>query len=221
MSDVPPITSDYLAPRPGGPHRGIDFGVGIGTLLCSPDSGMGWSDDEPSGYGLHTRVRNSLGEVLIQGHLSSTTLPRGKANAVQVRAGEPIAHSGNSGSSTGPHVHLEARAAGYTPTNRVWRRPSSQEITNTFDPEEQMTDAQMDKLKAHIVQAVRVTVAAVLFGTNTADAGAWLRDDVAPWNGTLPNLRALNAAVADIDAGSGSGASADDVINELAARLQA
>lgn len=89
-----------------------------------------------------------------------------------------------------------------------------------------VTQAQMDELKAYVKQAVRVQVAAILYGSNAKDNGAWLRDDAEPWTSPLPNLRALANQLAAIDARIGAGdgnvdvdAVAEAVADKIAARL--
>jgi murein DD-endopeptidase MepM/ murein hydrolase activator NlpD len=63
---------------------------------------------EQSGYGTHVEVRHPDGIVTTYSHLSGF----GVAVGQPVRAGQQIAASGNTGHSTGPHLHFEVRLPG-------------------------------------------------------------------------------------------------------------
>ncbi|MFD7509315.1 peptidoglycan DD-metalloendopeptidase family protein [Streptomyces sp. NPDC059853] len=87
-------------------HTGIDFPVGYGTPVKAATDGT-----------IRTQWHISYGNLLIltaadgtetwYAHLSSTAYQSG-----YVQAGTVIAYSGNSGNSTGPHLHFEVRPAG-------------------------------------------------------------------------------------------------------------
>ena len=90
-------------------HYGVDFATPIGTKVLSTDIGMvrhvGW---EPSGYGLYIIIRHGNGVETIYAHLSRVFVKRGDS----VQCAEVIALSGNTGASTGPHLHYEIRFLG-------------------------------------------------------------------------------------------------------------
>lgn len=90
-------------------HYGVDFATPVGTRVLSSDDGMvryvGW---QSSGYGLYIIVRHGNGAETIYAHLSKVFVKRGDS----VRCGEVIALSGNTGASTGPHLHYEIRFLG-------------------------------------------------------------------------------------------------------------
>ena len=106
-----PITQEYANYNPGmyrsGYHTGIDIGVPIGTRLFSPFRGVvvqaGWN----GGYGNSVTIRLDDGKILLLGHLSAVAVRPGQ----RVDAGTFLGLSGNTGYSTGPHVHLEMRDA--------------------------------------------------------------------------------------------------------------
>ncbi|GHI05515.1 peptidase M23 [Streptomyces cellostaticus] len=88
-------------------HTGIDFPVAYGTTVMSATDGTvttKWN----SAYGNMLIVTAMDGTETWYCHLSSYRVPSGTT----VKAGEPIAFSGNSGNSTGPHLHFEVRPAG-------------------------------------------------------------------------------------------------------------
>jgi len=61
-------------------------------------------DQGKKGYGLHVRIENDFYYV-IYGHLSKVFIEEGK----DIKYGDKIGDSGNSGFSTGPHLHFEIR----------------------------------------------------------------------------------------------------------------
>lgn len=86
-------------------HNGIDFAVPQGTPVFSLDDGtVTESQNDPSGYGLYVKVVHSWGES-IYGHLSAQSVSRGAS----VIAGAQVGLSGNTGNSTGPHLHFGVR----------------------------------------------------------------------------------------------------------------
>ena len=87
-------------------HTGIDFPVSYGTPVMSATDGTvrtQWN----SAYGNMAIVTASDGTETWYCHLSSTKIRSGS-----VKAGDQIAYSGNSGNSTGPHLHFEVRPGG-------------------------------------------------------------------------------------------------------------
>ena len=64
---------------------------------------------ERGGYGFYVIVRHENGLETVYGHLSRFLVKPDQ----YVKAGQPIALSGNTGRSTGPHLHFETRFMGY------------------------------------------------------------------------------------------------------------
>ncbi|MER6286352.1 M23 family metallopeptidase [Streptomyces sviceus] len=88
-------------------HTGIDFPVSYGTTVMAVTDGTvrtQWN----SAYGNMMVVTAKDGTETWYCHLSSYRV----ASGTTVKAGDPIAYSGNSGNSTGPHLHLEVHPAG-------------------------------------------------------------------------------------------------------------
>jgi len=104
------ITSEY-GPRWGQFHAGTDFRVRVGDSIRSAFDGkiritkMGKGK---VGYGYFVVVRHDNGLETLYGHLSRILV---KPNQI-VKAGEVIALGGNTGRSTGPHMHFEVRFLG-------------------------------------------------------------------------------------------------------------
>ncbi|MFG2944950.1 M23 family metallopeptidase [Streptomyces adustus] len=88
-------------------HTGIDFPVSYGTTVMAATDGTvrtQWN----SAYGNMMIVTAMDGTETWYCHLSTYRV----ASGTTVKAGDPIAYSGNSGNSTGPHLHFEVRPGG-------------------------------------------------------------------------------------------------------------
>jgi murein DD-endopeptidase MepM/ murein hydrolase activator NlpD len=96
------------------PHKGIDIAVKINTPVRATGSGVvtraGWQNpkNHDQGYGQRVTVNHGNGNTSTYGHCSSITVKVGD----KVKSGDVICNSGNSGKSTGPHVHYEERYKG-------------------------------------------------------------------------------------------------------------
>ncbi|MDR1816302.1 MAG: peptidoglycan DD-metalloendopeptidase family protein [Clostridiales Family XIII bacterium] len=104
-SYVLPITTDVTSlfgPRWGRTHEGIDFGADVGTSVVAADTGVVTAVGYESGYGLVVRVDHGAGMSTLYGHLSEALVEVGD----KVEQGAEIAKSGNTGFSTGPHLHF-------------------------------------------------------------------------------------------------------------------
>ncbi|MCH5673684.1 M23 family metallopeptidase [Streptomyces gilvus] len=99
-------------------HTGIDFPVSYGTTVMAATDGTvrtQWN----SAYGNMMIVTAKDGTETWYCHLSSYRVVSGTT----VKAGQPIAYSGNSGNSTGPHLHFEVRPGGGAPIDPLpWLR---------------------------------------------------------------------------------------------------
>jgi len=101
------ITSPY-APRWGGFHRGTDFRASIGTPVKAMADGVvkGAGDTDlccpGASYGKWIFIEYNNGLSSTYGHLSLISVSKGQ----QVKRGQMVGYSGNTGSSTGPHLHV-------------------------------------------------------------------------------------------------------------------
>lgn len=84
-------------------HTGIDINCPIGTPIKAAWSGTVQTGWDNSGFGNFVRLTVPDGRTVLYGHLDSFTV----VNGTTVTAGQIIAKSGNTGNSTGPHVHVE------------------------------------------------------------------------------------------------------------------
>jgi murein DD-endopeptidase MepM/ murein hydrolase activator NlpD len=102
-----PITSPF-GPRYGGFHPGIDIGVPIGAPIHAAKAGTVIYASWMSGYGNVVIIDHGGGFSTLYAHQSRLTSSVGE----QVSQGQLIGYSGNTGYSTGPHLHFETRVNG-------------------------------------------------------------------------------------------------------------
>lgn len=88
-------------------HHGVDLAVPVGTpVVVTADGWVSRIGEDRTGWGLFVEVVHPASRFLTRyAHLSNVHVRVGEP----VRRGRVIARSGNSGSSTGPHLHYEVR----------------------------------------------------------------------------------------------------------------
>jgi len=102
------ITSNFGA-RWGRRHQGLDIKVYTGDTIRAAFSGkVRVVRYEGRGYGKYVVIRHANGLETLYGHLSKQLVKENE----EVRAGEPIGLGGNTGRSTGSHLHFETRLCG-------------------------------------------------------------------------------------------------------------
>jgi len=102
------ITSNF-GPRWGRTHKGLDIKVYIGDTIRAAFSGrVRIVRYEARGYGNYIVIRHHNGLETIYGHLSKQLVRENQ----DVRAGDVIGLGGNTGRSTGSHLHFETRLCG-------------------------------------------------------------------------------------------------------------
>lgn len=108
MPIISHITSNY-GWRRRRMHRGVDLALHIGDTVRAAFSGkVRLTRYERRGYGYYVIIRHNNGLETIYGHLSKFLV---KPDQI-VKVGDPIALGGNTGRSTGPHLHFETRYLG-------------------------------------------------------------------------------------------------------------
>lgn len=95
-------------------HEGMDFACDTGTPVYATGDGTVTSAEWNSGYGNMVEIDHGYGYTTRYAHLSKIDVKPGQ----KVSRGDRIAASGNTGKSTGPHVHYEVRLRG-VPQNPV------------------------------------------------------------------------------------------------------
>jgi murein DD-endopeptidase MepM/ murein hydrolase activator NlpD len=87
-----------------GYHTGVDFAVPVGTDIIAVADGKIENANWGKSYGVQL-VQKIDGGWVIYAHLSKALVKAGD----KVKKGQHIAESGNTGNSTGPHLHFEMR----------------------------------------------------------------------------------------------------------------
>jgi len=108
------ISSGY-GMRWGRRHNGIDIAIPIGTPVKAADGGVVIFSGDKGGYGRCVIIDHGANMSTLYGHNSTLLVKKGD----KVFKGQTIAKSGNTGRSTGPHLHFEVRK------NNVPTNPSS------------------------------------------------------------------------------------------------
>ncbi|GAB3067252.1 M23 family metallopeptidase [Phycicoccus sp. Root563] len=94
--------------RWGRMHQGDDFGTPVGTPLHAMSTGTIVFAGVQGGYGNKVEIEYWDGTVSVYGHMNSISVKEGD----KVAPGDLVGTSGNTGHSTGPHLHLEIHPEG-------------------------------------------------------------------------------------------------------------
>jgi murein DD-endopeptidase MepM/ murein hydrolase activator NlpD len=89
-------------------HEGIDIAAETGTPVVAPADGVVIKAGFEAGYGNVVELSHGYGLKTVFGHNSRLNVKAGQ----HVKRGDVLSYSGNSGSSTGPHLHYEVRVNG-------------------------------------------------------------------------------------------------------------
>ncbi|SEW15963.1 Murein DD-endopeptidase MepM and murein hydrolase activator NlpD, contain LysM domain [Cognatiyoonia koreensis] len=104
-------------------HAGTDFAGPIGTPIYATADGVVTSAGWSSGYGRLIKIQHEFGIETRYAHLNSMRVSVGQ----RVSRGQRIGDMGNSGRSTGPHLHYEVRVGG-TPVNPMTYIRAGQDV---------------------------------------------------------------------------------------------
>jgi murein DD-endopeptidase MepM/ murein hydrolase activator NlpD len=108
-----PVVSSGFGYRWGRLHAGQDFAVSEGTPLASMSTGTVTFAGVMGGYGNLVKIRYWDGTISFYGHMSRISVNSGDS----VQPGQSVGKSGNTGHSTGPHLHLEIHPNGGQPVD--------------------------------------------------------------------------------------------------------
>ncbi|MBC7765580.1 MAG: peptidoglycan DD-metalloendopeptidase family protein, partial [Hyphomonadaceae bacterium] len=100
--------SSRFGRRWGNTHTGLDLAGPIGSPVEASDGGIVQSASYEGGFGRLIKINHENGFVTYYAHLSSIDVKQGQ----RVIKGQNIGKVGNSGNSTGPHLHFEVRKDG-------------------------------------------------------------------------------------------------------------
>ena len=91
-------------------HSGLDIATGSGSIVLAAQGGTIISAGLHGGYGIMISIKHTQGYITHYAHLSMALAKEGDV----VNKGQIVALSGNSGRSTGPHLHFEVECANIT-----------------------------------------------------------------------------------------------------------
>lgn len=132
-----PITQYYGETITSSFHTGIDYGCPLNTpILASEDGVIRFSEYDRTGYGYCVIIEHDISHATLYGHLSSLKY---LSTGIAVKQGDVIGYSGNSGYSTGPHLHFEAR--------NKWN-----DFRTHFDPMELQLTCVDDSISGNLVE---------------------------------------------------------------------
>lgn len=123
-----PIKGGYRFTSPfgwrwGRLHAGIDLAGPVGMDVHAPADGVVTDAGWENGYGQVIKLRHKFGVSTVYGHLSKIRVKVGQ----KVSRGEIIGDTGNTGRSTGPHLHYEIRVGG-APINPMTFIKAAQDV---------------------------------------------------------------------------------------------
>lgn len=119
------VTSNF-GTRWGHAHKGLDIKVYIGDTIRAAFTGkVRIVKYDAGGYGYYVVIRHPNGLETIYGHLSKQLVKENE----DVRAGDPIALGGNTGRSTGSHLHFETRLCGVALNPAIFFDFRNQDVT--------------------------------------------------------------------------------------------
>ncbi|MGN1254925.1 MAG: peptidoglycan DD-metalloendopeptidase family protein [Prevotella sp.] len=122
------VTSNFGS-RWGRQHKGLDIKVYIGDTIRAAFSGkVRVVRYEAGGYGNYIVIRHPNGLETIYGHLSKQLVVENE----NVRAGQPIGLGGNTGRSTGSHLHFETRLCGVALNPALFFDFRNQDVTGDY-----------------------------------------------------------------------------------------
>ncbi|MBJ3761785.1 peptidoglycan DD-metalloendopeptidase family protein [Maribius pontilimi] len=123
-----PVKSSFrftsgFGPRWGRMHNGTDFAASHGTPIHSTADGVVTHAGRQSGYGILVKIKHEFGIETRYAHLSRLHVKVGQ----RVSRGERIGDMGNTGRSTGTHLHYEVRVGG-RPVNPMTYIKAAQDV---------------------------------------------------------------------------------------------
>ena len=122
------ITSNFGS-RWGRMHKGLDIKVYIGdTIRAAFDGKVRIVRYEANGYGNYVVIRHHNGVETIYGHMSKHLVGENET----VHAGDPIGLGGNTGRSTGSHLHFETRLCGVALNPALMFDFKNQDVTGDY-----------------------------------------------------------------------------------------
>lgn len=124
-------------------HKGVDFGVPIGTPVMAAGGGVVQFAGRANGYGNFLLIKHANGISTGYGHLSR--FARGIHRGSRVHQAELVAYSGMTGMATGPHLHYEIRVNGSQVNPMTFKTNEGRMLTGKERREFLSTRKQIDR----------------------------------------------------------------------------
>lgn len=129
MPTVSRVVTSNFGSRWGRKHNALDIKVYIGDTIRAAFSGkVRIVRNEPKGYGRYIVIRHYNGLETVYGHLSKQIVKENQ----EVKAGDVIGLGGNTGRSTGSHLHFETRLCGVALNPALMFDFRNQDVTGDF-----------------------------------------------------------------------------------------
>ncbi|MEG0371328.1 MAG: M23 family metallopeptidase, partial [Clostridium sp.] len=102
------VYSSYFGARWGKVHKGVDIAACVGTPVGAAEGGVVTFSGDRGTYGKCVIIQHKSGYETLYAHNSKLVAKQGQV----VYKGQVISHTGNTGRSTGPHLHFEVKKDG-------------------------------------------------------------------------------------------------------------
>ncbi len=139
-------------PRRRRVHNGIDIKVYVGDTIRSAFDGkvrIVKNQGRRRGYGKYILIRHNNGIETLYGHLSKWLVTEGQ----NVKAGQPIGLGGNTGRSSGSHLHFETLLAGKNLNPALMFDFEKQDVTGDFYTYRKGVYQEIDKKTGKIIES--------------------------------------------------------------------
>ncbi len=141
-------------------HTGVDWANRIGTPIIAAGNGTVIKAEWDSGYGRRIEIQHTNGYVTAYSHQSR--FASGIRSGARVRQGQVIGYVGNTGLSTGPHLHYEVMINGHFVDPMKIRLPRGRELDGKALAEFKRQREEVDALLARANQSTRLAQQAEL-----------------------------------------------------------
>jgi murein DD-endopeptidase MepM/ murein hydrolase activator NlpD len=141
-------------------HTGVDWANRIGTPIIAAGNGTVLKAEWDSGYGRRVEIQHTNGYVTAYSHQSR--FASGIRPGARVRQGQVIGYVGNTGLSTGPHLHYEVMINGHFVDPMKIRLPRGRELDGRQMAEFKRQREEVDGLLARANQSTRLAQQAEL-----------------------------------------------------------
>jgi murein DD-endopeptidase MepM/ murein hydrolase activator NlpD len=142
------------------PHTGVDWANKVGTPIIAAGNGTVLKAEWDSGYGRRVELQHTNGYVTAYSHMSS--FAKGITPGKRIQQGQVIGYVGNSGLSTGPHLHYEVIINGSFVDPLKIRLPRGRELEGRGLVDFKRQREQVEELMSHSVASATLSQRAEL-----------------------------------------------------------